>query len=75
VKILNKGKVPGAINQRPQTNEKTQHNADAIESPRPASLVALESQFTKDQLETLRRVAVLLAACTMKIAREKGILP
>jgi hypothetical protein len=42
---------------------------------RPASLVALESQFTKEQVEALRRVAVLLAASALKIAREKGMLP
>jgi hypothetical protein len=55
---------------RKQTIENT-----SDQSERPASLIALESQFTKEQLEALRRVAVLLAASALKIAREKGMLP
>ena len=43
-------------------------------SLRPPSLVALEAQFSKEQIEALRRVAVLLAACALKVARERGIL-
>ena len=44
------------------------------ESERPASLIALEEQFTPEQIQTLRRVAAVLAATTVKIAREQGIL-
>ena len=45
------------------------------ESERPTSLAALEAQFSKEQIEALRRVAILLAASALKIAREKGMVP
>jgi hypothetical protein len=58
-----------------QTVRKQNTEDFCAESERPASLVALEAQFTKEQVEALRRVAILLAASALKIAREKGMVP